>query len=41
VRSGEPELEGVLDILILRLEVLGRKEHSLRPDNAMPVPHGR
>ena len=40
LRRREPELEGVLKELILRLELLGREKHPLGPDDAVPVSHG-
>src|SRR5206468_5691288 len=39
MRGGEPKLDVVLVKLILRLEMLGRQEHPLRPDNPVPVLH--
>src|SRR5262249_47448161 len=40
VRGGKPKLQGVLKKPILCLEVLGREEHALRPDNTVPALHG-
>ena len=40
LRGGEPELEGVFEKLILRLELLGSEKHPLGPDDTVPVSHG-